>query len=328
MRGLFSLARNAGWSSFISYTLKSFISVYILSCLILGCSQKLNEIELFNSLKENKLDLSTQYWNLVVEPQDSILAEHINESAYLKYSYLFFGESFVEKIRISGNKIVVSKTNKKSDWTGQIHDDSTSFSKTITIFFEGKILKATNDSLVIKKNSGTGIFSEQKEIYRFYNDRLRYDPDLELDTIEFSSTTCFGTCPAFAIKIDKGLNLYFWGGEYAIKEGFYRGKIKKSFFNKLQNMVRIARIEQFHGELGILVDGSSQEIIFDYNQSKSNHVSGNSGYFPPRLKNICRSFFDLYDSLPEIKPTKQVNFDAYLDTPENRDKLRSELTLP
>lgn len=93
-------------------------------------------------------------------------------------------------------------------------------------------------------------------------------------------------------------------------------------------MVRIAQIKQFNGELGILVDGSSQEIIFDYNQSNSNHVSGNSGYFTPRLKNICRTFFDLYDSLPEIKPTEQVYFDAYLDTPENRDKLRNELTLP
>jgi hypothetical protein len=299
-----------------------------MSCLTFGCTQTSHEEESFNNFKENKLDLTTQYWNLVDEPQDSLFAALINKSAYLKHGYLFFGESFIEKIRISANKIVISKTNKKSDWTGQIYDDSTGFSKAITIFFEGKILKATNDSLVVKKIDGTGFFGEQKEIYRFYNDRLLYDPELELDTIEFSSTACFGSCPAFAIKIDKGLNFYFWGGEYASKEGFYRGKIKESFFNKLQNMVRIARIEQFNGELGILVDGSSQEIIFDYNQTKSNHVSGNSGYFTPRLKNICRTFFNMYDSLPEIKPTDQVNFDAYLDTPENRNKLRSELTLP
>ncbi len=335
MRGLFSRVNNLVLSDFKICSLRPFLSVYLLSFFIVSCKQKPNEDELFSNLKENKLDLSKEYWNLVVEPQDIPLAAYKHHTLLIDRSVLYFGPDFGAKILLVDNTFIVSDTlpideinlsNNRDKYT-KIETDSTGFSKAITIFFEGKILKATNDSLVIKKINGTGFFCEQKEFYRFYNDRILYDPEIELDTIEFSSTTCFGSCPAFAIKIDKGLNFYFWGGEFANKEGFYQGKIKKSFFNKLQNMVRIARIKQFNGELGILVDGSYQDIIFDYNQTKSNFASGDLGSFPPRLKNICRTILELYDSLPEIMPTNQVHFEAFLDTPENRDKLRNELVL-
>src|SRR5690606_22306753 len=139
-----------------------------------------------------------------------------------------------------------------------------------------------------------------------------------VDTIEFSSSLCYGNCPAVAIKIDKGLNLNFWGGKHSEKQGYFKGQISKSQFDKFENLTRIANIEKNDSLYEPPIDASYVELIFDYNSNKTKRFWGYLGDFPPRIKNIGLEMYNLYKSSSLDSCDCKLNFDVQLDIPEER----------
>ena len=301
--------------------MKYLLSIIFLT-VIFSCSKK----------KDIDRNFTTKYWNLVINDKDSKLIEYKNQALYFKKGKAYFYNREIGNYAIVEDTLIICDTSYYDKW---IIDDGVRSSAKVNIEFHkfinndslyrvtytyliGEILKSDNDSLIIRKIEGYGFPFKYERLYWFYNDTALFNPDMELDTIEFSSSLCYGKCPAIAIKVDKGLNYNFWGGKYAKKKGYYKGMISKTDFDQLQNMVRIANIEENKSIYGPPVDVPLVELIIDYDQNKTKRFRGYIRDFPPRIQNIGIKMYDLYKVVPTDSIDHKLNFEVKLDIPELR----------
>ncbi len=301
--------------------MKSILAILIL-LFIVRCSKK-------EQIDEN---FTSKYWNLSITKNDSNLIEYENQALYFEKGIAYFYNKKIGNYSIIQDTLIIRDTSYYDKWMivngirssakvdvnfyKFIKDDS--LYKVTYTYLIGKILKANNDSLIIKKIEGYGIPFKYKEQYEFYNDTSQYDVNIDLDTIEFSSSLCYGNCPAIAIKIDKGLNYNYWGGEYADKQGCYSGKILESQFDQLEKMVRIANIEKNKSDYYPPVDAPYVELIIDYNNNKTKRFRGYLSDFPLRIANIGLKLSDLCKPSSINSYGCELNFEVELDIPEKR----------
>ena len=134
--------------------------------------------------------------------------------------------------------------------------------------------------------------------------------------IEFSTGSCYGDCPEFAVKIDENLNLYYWGGENSKKPGFFEGEISKSKFKYFEQLVRISNFQKKKSDYKITPDAPLAELLINYNGNQIKMFSGDLYEFPPRLKEIGLDFFNLYNSsITNLNSTdSSINFQVQIDT--------------
>lgn len=299
---------------------------HILTVLILififGCSTK-------EPIDKN---FTSKYWNLNIKEQDSNLIKYKDQALYFNKGVAYFFDKKIANYSISNDTLIICDTSYYDKW---IIDNGIRSSAKVDIKFHkyikddslyrvtykyliGKILKANTDSLIIKRIEGYGFPFKYNNIYRFYNDTMLYDLNIKVDSIEFSSSLCYGSCPAIAIKIDKGLNLNFWGGKYSDKQGYFKGQISKSQIDRFENLIRIANIEKNDSEYEPPIDAPYVELIIDYNSNKTKRFWGYLWDFPPRIRNIGLEMFDLYKYSSLDSCDCKLNFDVQLDIPELR----------
>ncbi|MDE5419566.1 DUF6438 domain-containing protein [Labilibaculum sp. DW002] len=299
-----------------------YTSIILILIFIIGCSTK----ELIDK------SFNTKYWNLCVNEKDSSLVEYKDQALHFGNSVVYFYNKKIANYSISNDTLIICDTSYYDKW---IIDNGIRSKAKVDISFHkfikndslysvtykyliGKILKANSDSLIIDKIEGYGFPFKYQDKYKFYNDTLLYDLNLTIDTIEFSSSLCYGNCPAIAIKIDKGLNFNFWGGKYADKQGFYKGEITQLQFDKFENLIRIANIENNDSEFCPPIDAPYVELIIDYNKNKTKRFWGYWRDFPARVKNVGSEMFNLYKTSSLDSCGYELTFEVELDIPEKR----------
>lgn len=67
--------------------------------------------------------------------------------------------------------------------------------------------------------------------------------DWQPERIAFYSTGCFGVCPSMYLEIDSTGMLYFYGGSFTEKEGFYSGKLSRSTFDKIRTEINCIALD-------------------------------------------------------------------------------------
>lgn len=285
--------------------MKNIIIISVVLILI-SCSEKETE----------KFDFTKHYWNLVVKDNDSNLIDFRNQPLYFIDNDAYFSNRRIGSYRIQGDKIIICDTSYYPKWIDPkwvsnngiksdarvdtkfrvyINNDS-DYQVTYT-FLIGKIVKSTKDSLIIDKIEGYGFPFKYNKRFVFYNDSTLYRANLNIDTLEFSSSVCFGQCPAFTLKITKGLNYTFKGGWNARKQGYHQGTLSKTDFEKLQHLVRMANIEGNKESYEQNIDAPYAQLIIDYNSNKTRKFSGMLGEFPARIRYIGDSMFGLYERI-------------------------------
>jgi hypothetical protein len=286
---------------------------------------------LFNKEPIDK-NFTSKYWNLTVNGNDTDLIKYKDQALYFENGVAYFYDTKIANYSISNDTLIICDTSYYDKWiidngirsTGKIDIKFHKYIKNDTLYrvtynyLVGKILKANKDSLVIKKIEGYGFPFKYNNIYRFYNDTLLYDLNITVDTIEFSSSLCYGKCPAIAVKTDRGLNFNFWGGKYSDKQGFFKGQISQLQFNRFENLIRIANIEKNDSEYYPPIDAPYVELLIDYNHNKTKRFWGYLWDFPPRIKNIGLEMFNLYKSLSLDSCDCELNFEVKQDIPEAR----------
>lgn len=298
------------------------ILVILILVSVIGCSTK----------EQIDANFTSKYWNLSINENDSSLIEYKDQTLYFEKGIAYFYDKKLANYSLSNDTLIICDTSYYDKWiidngirsSAKVNTNFHKFIKNDSLYrvtytyLIGKILKSNNDSLIIKRIEGYGVPFKYKDKYEFYNDTLLFDLNIKLDTIEFSSSLCYGSCPAIAIKLDKGLNYNFWGGIYADKQGFYKGQISKSQFDHFKNLIRIANIEQNDSEYYPPDDAPYVELIIDYNNNKTKRFWGYLWDFPPRIKNIGLELFDLYKSSSIDSCDYMLDFEVELDIPEKR----------
>lgn len=276
-----------------------------------------------------KIDLTTKYWNLVVEDKDSNLIDNNNYTLYFEDNIAFFSNERIANFSINHDTLIICDTSYFEKWVidngiyskgkvdvefyDKIKDDS--LYRVTYIYLLGKILKISKDSLVIEKIEGYGYPFGKLNHYSFYNDTKLYNKELIVDTIEISSSLCFGKCPAIALKIDKNYKLEYWGGAFANKQGFFCSELPKADFDKLQDINRVANIEEKRDTFIPLCDAPSVEMIINYNNNKKKRFWGYLMRFPGRLKQLGIHLLNLSKTIAMDSCTSRINFKVKLDTP-------------
>lgn len=275
-----------------------YIQTILILVLLICCSKK----------EQIDKNFTSKYWNLCVNEKDSSLIKYKDEALYFENGVAYFNSNMIAKYSISNDTLIICDTSYYDKWIidngirseGKVDSkfhkliENDSLYRVTYKYFIGKIIKANSDSLIIDKIEGYGFPFKYQDRYVFYNDSLRNDSSMTVDTIEFSSSLCYGRCPEIAIKIDRDLNFEFWGGKHADKIGYYKGKITKSQFEKFENLIRIANIEKTDSEYFLPIDAANTELIIDYNNNKTKRFNGYLRYFPARVKSLGFEMFDLY----------------------------------
>ena len=299
-----------------------YIQIILILFLIIGCSKK----------EQIDKNFTSKYWNLCVNEKDSSLIEYKNQALHFENGVAYFFNKKIANYSISNDTLIICDTSYydksiidngirsegKVDITFHKFIKNDSLYRVTYKYLIGKILKANSDSLIIDKIEGYGFPVKYQDQYKFYNDTLLYDSSLTIDTIEFSSSLCYGSCPAIAMKIHRGLNFEFWGGKYADTKGFHKGEITKSQFDKFERLIRIANIENNDSEFYPPIDAPYVELIIDYNNNKTKRFWGYLRDFPARVKNVGFEMFELYKTSSLDSYNCELIFEVELDIPEKR----------
>ena len=99
-----------------------------------------------------------------------------------------------------------------------------------------------------------------------------YKNSFDFDSLRFTSTTCYGTCPQMTILI-KGKIVFFSGGRYAIKQGNYKTILTDTLYRQLKDYLRKSAIEKITN-WGQEVDDAPFYTLTVFYAGKSKYIEG------------------------------------------------------
>lgn len=78
---------------------------------------------------------------------------------------------------------------------------------------------------------------------KYARTKYKIDKNENYDKIIVSSSGCYGSCPVSNISIDNNGNIFFYGQHYNTQNGFFKSKITKNEYQKIQNSFKKADIK-------------------------------------------------------------------------------------
>ena len=234
-------------------------------------------------------------WNIVIEPSDSILYTYNKQPLYFKeentyntrfqkFNAYFFDQE-IARLDISGDTIFLRDTTyyQTADY---------SFKQKVQTYLIGEIESISKDSLIIKKVAGKGRPFGYNDKFMFYNDSLDYNPQIKLNSIEYSTGSCLGKCPEMAIEIDSKGNYKFFGGEHTKQKGNFRGKVDLGYVRKIEEELRYSNVDIQPTAFAVPFDAPMNELVIYYNDSLRKEIHGWVYNYPPRFQKVVKLMYD------------------------------------
>jgi len=172
-----------------------------------------------------------------------------------------------------------------------------------------KPVKLNDEQLLLiyqeKTSGGTGgqpvkmVYETDTLIYKYggFVEYNKLHPEHKIDSIQFRTGFCFGSCPVFTIRFDKTGNAEYDAGSYNPKQGKFTTTLKKENLDRILGLVNYMNVKSLQDNYRVpwtddqtswlkikFTDGSIKEIQ-DY---------GLRGSFGLRL--LYNIFFDLRSS--------------------------------
>ena len=147
----------------------------------------------------------------------------------------------------------------------------------------GRIERISRDSLIIKKKAGKGRPFYYKDKFIFYNDSLDYNPQIKLNRIEYSTSSCLGKCPEIAVEIDSEGNYKFFGGKHSKQKGNFRGKVDLDYVREIEEELRYSNVGIQPTAFPAPLDAPMNELVIYYNDSLRKEIHGWVYVYPPRF---------------------------------------------
>ncbi|QNA45686.1 DUF6438 domain-containing protein [Lacibacter sediminis] len=135
--------------------------------------------------------------------------------------------------------------------------------------YEYLIREWSDEKLILKVlNQNFRLLASEDSIGRtlYFTSQSRIFTDtIRLEKLLFSTTNCYGSCPAMTFQIDNTGLLKFKGEVGAVKQGYYQAKLSKEVLNELLLTLGISDLDKIvdHGQFNI--DASTHTIEIHYN---------------------------------------------------------------
>lgn len=141
------------------------------------------------------------------------------------------------------------------------------------------------------------------------NERLN-----EISKISFATGGCFGECPFLAIEIDSSLNYKFYGGKYCEKQGFFTGRVSKSFWDSLNIKFESINYKVLDSSYQNSVDDLSIQLIISYS-GKTKSISAQFSSLPDSTYPVVNWLMNSYKMTSLTKTTDSIEFKTTLQFP-------------
>jgi len=118
----------------------------------------------------------------------------------------------------------------------------------------------------LNPNSRILAFTEiPKKVLTFREQHKVYTDTITFQKILFSSTTCYGICPAMTFQIDNKKQMKFIGDTYAVKQGFYTAVLPDKLYNELQKALAISELDKLENHGVFNIDAPTYRLEVHYN---------------------------------------------------------------
>jgi len=161
---------------------------------------------------------------------------------------------------------------------------------------ELKLISLTPNSRIL---AFTGI--PRKEL-TFQSQQEIYTDTINFQKILFSSTTCYGTCPAMSFQIDNKKLMKFSGDKYAVKQGSYAAILPDQLYGELLKIIAISDLDKLEDLGNFNVDAATYKLEVHYN----NKVKFIKTAFVPYVTNKLLNFLLEVPQKVELKEAKNV----------------------
>lgn len=139
-----------------------------------------------------------------------------------------------------------------------------------------KIHSITGDTLTTKISDS--LFA------KYARTKYKIDPNENYDKIIVSSSGCYGSCPVLNISIDKNGNIFYNGQHYNTQNGFFKSKITKIDYQKIQTNFKKADITNLKDSYEAnWTDDETVTITFIKNNKIVKSISDYGTQSPPPL---------------------------------------------
>jgi uncharacterized protein DUF6438 len=148
-----------------------------------------------------------------------------------------------------------------------------------------------------------------KTEFTFRSQEHIYTDTISLEKIVFSSTNCYGSCPAMSLQIDNNKQMKFIGSFYAIKEGPHTANLSEEQYNELLKILAISNLDKLENAGRFNVDSPTYGLEVHYNH-KIRYLQTSS--IPLIANKLMRYLIDLPTKV-ELKPAGPM--EIHFDTP-------------
>ena len=110
------------------------------------------------------------------------------------------------------------------------------------------------------------------------------DRNFHFQKIQFTSSNCYGDCPAYKMSIDSVGQIYLEvGWSKWVKSGYYKSQLSKKKLNELCTILKSSAVDRFPENRGQAIDAPSYSFVFYYNNKIKKSFGSKIPYFSREL---------------------------------------------
>jgi hypothetical protein len=142
---------------------------------------------------------------------------------------------------------------------------------------------------------------------KYARTKYKINPNENYDQIIVSSSGCYGSCPVLNISIDNNGNILYFGQQYNTQNGFYKSKITKTQYQKIQTNLKKADITNLKDNYeGSWTDDETITLTFVKNKKIVKSISDYGRQSPTALVWAYTPIRYLYQQI-KLTPLKTEN---------------------
>jgi hypothetical protein len=127
---------------------------------------------------------------------------------------------------------------------------------------------------------------------------------IRFEKLLFSTTNCYGFCPAMIFEINNNGVLNFKGQKFAVKQGFYQARLSKEILDELSLILSLSELDKVENNSLFEIDAPTYTLDIYYN----NKVKYIKTSFVPFVLNKLLNFLINVPQRTELKSMSEVEF--------------------
>jgi hypothetical protein len=132
---------------------------------------------------------------------------------------------------------------------------------------------------------------------------------IRLEKVVFSSTNCYGSCPAMSLQIDNNKQMKFIGSFHAIKTGPHTAALSEEQYNELLKLLAISNLDKLENAGRFNIDLPTVGVEVHYNHKIRYFQTS----FPPLIAFKLMRY--LYDLPTKVELKAAAPMEIHFDTP-------------